>query len=143
MSTNLSKAADYTAEEDLKWTAKMIEDHFEEAITTLRKLPPVKQKGYLCLWPNIIYSPNELIFQEKKPMRLLASPEAIARLDKVFEWMSWISIEERKLIWKRAARVRWKTICRELGCERTSAWRRWNIACNKIAACLNARENKD
>ena len=125
---------------ETKWTAKAVEDHFEEAILTLKKLPPVNQRGYVNLWPNIIYTPNEKMFQEKKPMRVLATPEAISRLDKTFEWMTWISIEERKLIWKRAAKVRWKTICRELGCNRTTASRKWNIACSKIAACLNAKE---
>ena len=37
-----------------------------------------------------------------------------------------------------AARVRWKTLCWELGCDRTTAWRRWQLALTKIAARLNA-----
>ena len=137
MGTNLSKAADYTAEEDLKWTAKMVEEYFVEVVLTLKKLPPVKQKGYFCLWPNIIYSPNELIFQEKKPMRLLATPQAIARFERTFEWMTWISIEERKLIWRKAANVRWRVICHEFGYNRITAWRKWSFALGKIARKLN------
>jgi hypothetical protein len=122
------------------WTAGDVEKHFRDAILTLKKLPHVQQRSYFNSWPDIVYTPNEKIFQEKKQMRILATPEAVSRLDKSFEWMSWITIDERKLIWKRAARVRWKVICRELGYERSTAWRKWHIACSKIAACLNARE---
>ena len=46
--------------------------------------------------------------------------------------------EERKLVWSRAARVPWKQISGGLGCDRTTAWRRWQFALTKIAARLNA-----
>ena len=46
---------------------------------------------------------------------------------------------ERKLIWSRAARVPWKQIGGELGCDRTTAWRRWQLALTKVAARRNAR----
>jgi hypothetical protein len=62
-------------------------------------------------------------------------------MEKTFEWMSWIEIEERKLIWKRAAKIGWKTIAWELRCDRTTAWRKWQVACNKIAARLNAKKS--
>ena len=63
-----------------------------------------------------------------------------ARLDKVFEWMTWVTVEERKLIWKRAAKMRWKVICWELGCSEVTANKRWNTALNKIAKKLNILE---
>lgn len=123
-----------------KWTYEMVADHFAEAITTLKRLPPVKVQGYFNLWPEVVHSPNELMFQEAFPMRLRATPDAISRLEQTFEWMMWIDVEERKLIWKRAARVRWKTICYELGYSRTTVWQKWVTACTKIAARLNAQD---
>ena len=138
MSTNLNDNVCQTV--DTKWTAKIVEDHFREAILTLKKLPPVELKGYFNVWPDIIYTPNDIIFQEKSPMRVLANPEAISRLDKTFEWMTWLTVEERKLIWKRAARVRWKTICWELGYSRSTVWKAWLMACTKIATILNAKQ---
>ena len=48
-------------------------------------------------------------------------------------------LESRKLVWSRAARVPWKQISGELGCDRTTAWRRWQLALTKIAARLNAQ----
>jgi len=139
MSTNLNKNSSCKIED--KWTARDVEIHFREAILTLKKLPPVKLKGYFNSWPDIVYTPNEKIFQEKKPMRVLATPEAVTKLDQTFEWMSWVTIEERKLIWKRAAKIGWKTICWDLGCNRSTAWRKWSIACTKIASRLNAKQN--
>jgi hypothetical protein len=53
--------------------------------------------------------------------------------------MLWITAEERKLIWLRAARVPWKQITWEFGCDRTTVWRRWTLALTKIAARLNAQ----
>jgi hypothetical protein len=35
------------------WTADDAADHFEEAFRTLRKLPPVKARGYFTAWPQI------------------------------------------------------------------------------------------
>ena len=140
MSVNLNHNVNRMAES--KWTVKKVEEYFLEAISTLKKLPPVQQRGYFNSWPGIVYSPNEIMFQEKKPMRLQATQEAISRLDRTFEWMTWITIEERKLIWKRAVKMRWRSICYELGCDRITAWRRWNIALGKIARKLNLQSLK-
>lgn len=119
------------------WTAKDVALHFEEAIYTLKKLPPVRVQGYFNAWPDMRYSPQEIIQMEVKPMRLQATAQAISRLEQTFDWMLWIEVEERKLIWKRAANVSWKNICYELGCTRSTAWRKWVNACEKIAIQLN------
>jgi len=137
MSTNLNDNVNCKVETE--WTAKDVENHFREAILTLKKLPPVLQRGYFNSWPDVIYSPNEIIFQEKRPMRLQAAPGAITRLDQTFEWVHWLEVEERKLIWKRAAGIRWRSICWEFGCNRSTAWRKWVLACTKIASRLNER----
>ncbi len=120
-----------------KWTAKMVEEYFLEVISTLKKLPPVKQRGYFNLWPDVVYTPNEILFQEKTPNKCKATPEAISRIDKVFDWLIWLKIEERKLIWRRASNVRWSSISNEFGYNRITAWRKWNFALEKIAKRLN------
>jgi hypothetical protein len=100
------------------WTKEDVEDHFEEAVYTLKKLPDFKVPGYFSTWPEIEYTPQERMKQMKFPAKLHATPEQVTRLEQTFDWMLWITVEERKLIWKRAMRVRWKTICWELGCDR-------------------------
>ena len=101
---------------DRIWTAECVADHFEEAFRTLRKIAAM----------------------EPEPMRVWPSAAAITRLEQTSDWVLWIEEAERKLVWSRAARVPWKQISGELGCDRTTAWRRWQLALTKIAARLNA-----
>jgi hypothetical protein len=120
------------------WTADAVAEHFEEAFRTLRKLPPVKAKGYGNAWPSILRSAKEIAAMEAEPMRVLPSAPAISRLEQTFDWVLWIGESERKLVWSRAARLPWKTIIADLGCDRTTAWRRHQLALTKIASRLNA-----
>jgi len=82
---------------------------------------------------------REIAAMEPQPMRVWPSAAAITRLEQTFDWVLWIEEAERKLVWSRAARVPWKQISGELGCDRTTAWRRWQLALTKIAARLNAQ----
>lgn len=120
------------------WTADDVADHFEEAFRTLRKLPPVKAQGYFGTWPTVVHTAREIAAMEPEPMLVWPSSAAISRLEQTFEWMPWLEEAERKLIWSRAARVPWKQICGEFGCDRTTAWRRWQLALTKIASRVNA-----
>lgn len=124
---------------EAEWSGEAVADHFEEAVRTLRKLPPVRVTGYFNAWPEILRSAKEIAAMTPEPMRVLPSTGAITRLEQTFDWMLWITVEERKLIWLRAARVPWKAITWEFGCDRTTAWRRWQLALTKIAARLNAQ----
>lgn len=120
------------------WTADDVADHFAEAFRTLRKLPLVKVQGYFGTWPQILRSAREIAAMEPEPMRVWPSAAAITRLEQTFGWLLWIEEAERKLVWSRAARVPWKVIAGEMGCDRTTAWRRWQLALTTIAARLNA-----
>jgi hypothetical protein len=123
---------------EAEWSGETVADHFEEAVRTLRKLPPVRVSGYFNAWPEVLRSVKEIAAMEPEPMRVLPSTGAITRLEQTFDWMLWITVEERKLIWLRASRVPWKAITWEFGCDRTTAWRRWTLALTKIASRLNA-----
>lgn len=123
---------------DRDWTADDVADHFAEAFRTLRKLPPVRAQSYFGAWPQVLRTKREIAAMEPEPMRVVPSAKAISALERTFDWMTWIDEAERKLIWSRAARVPWKVIAGEMGCDRTTAWRRWQLALTKIAARLNA-----
>ena len=120
------------------WTADDVADHFAEAFRTLRKLPSAAPRGHGCHWPQILRSAREIAAMEPEPMRVWPSAAAITRLEQTFGWVLWIEEPERKLVWSRAARVPWKVIAGEMGCDRTTAWRRWQLALTTIAARLNA-----
>ncbi|MCO5146347.1 MAG: DUF6362 family protein [Aquamicrobium sp.] len=123
---------------DLIRTADDVADQFEEAFRTLRKLPPVTVRGYFNTWPAVLHSAREIAFMEPEPMRIRPSAAAVTRLEETLAWITFVEEAERRLIWSRAARVPWKQISHELGCDRTTAWRRWQLALTKIAARLNA-----
>ena len=123
-----------------KWTTEMVADRFEEAMQTLKRwqVPGTKPKGYFNAWPEIVYTTWEIEMQDKLSLRLGSpTPDAIDRMHETFQWLWHLEIEERKLIWMRAGRTRWKVICWQLGCDRSTAWRKWVLALTKIAARLN------
>jgi hypothetical protein len=52
-------------------------------------------------------------------------------------WVQWLEVEQRHLIWMRAKEYEWKDVCRHIGCDRTTAWRRWQRALGVVAERLN------
>ena len=50
-----------------KWTEETVTQRFKEAVQVIRKLPNVKPQGYATIWPEIKYTPNEMIFMDDKP----------------------------------------------------------------------------
>ena len=72
---------------------------------------------------------------EKQPLRIRPTSDDITEMEEVlFVWISWLDIDERKLVWQRAERVRWKIICAQFGVGRTKAWEMYKCALGKIAA---------
>ena len=122
-----------------KWTVTDIADRFEEAVKTLRRMPPVIIKGYFNTWPPIVRTIVEQMQAEQEPLRRgPPSPEAISRMEETIQWIFFLDDEdERRLIWLRAERVHWKQICWRIGCGRTKAWQMWVMALLKIVTRLN------
>ncbi len=125
-----------------KWTVTDVADRFEEAALTLKRMPPVRIKGYFSTWPEIVHTTMEKLQCDRRPLRMgPPSPDAISRMEETIQWIFWLDgEEERKLIWLRAARVPWKSIYWRLGCGRTKAWQMWTYALLKIVTRLNARQ---
>jgi hypothetical protein len=126
-----------------EWTMPEVADRFQEAVRTLRRLPPVRKNGYFNTWPAIVYTTAEVLQMETQPLRLgPPSAEAISRMEATIEWIFLLDTEEeRRIIWLRAARVPWRPICWQLGCGRTTAYHLWRVALLKIVAQLNTKRN--
>ena len=121
-------------------TDKDVAARFEEALYTLKRLPKPYVMGYHTLWPTIVYTALEIMQQEKKRFRLGPPlPKAIDRMEETFVWISWLEVEERELVWLRAARMPWRVICTRIGASKTVARIRWTAALTKIAR----RKNRD
>ena len=114
-----------------------VEERLRSAARTLRRLPNVKIQGYFSTWPTIIREPLEILQMEPEPMRITPSMADITEMEEVlFVWLKWIEPEERRLVWLRAERVRWKLICGRFGVGRTKAWEMYRRALASIAAKL-------
>lgn len=115
-------------------TEKYVEERLREAARTLRRLPEEKVKGYTSSWPAIKRDEMEILQMEAQPMRIRPSSEDISETEEVmFVWLRWLDVEERKLVWLRAERVRWKLICGRFGVGRTKAWEMYKHALTMIA----------
>lgn len=121
-----------------------VEDRIHSAARTLHRLPEVKVRGYFNVLPTIIREPLEILQMEPERLRIIPSQRDISEMDEVlFVWLRWIEPEERRLVWLRAERVRWKLICGHLGVGRTKAWELYRRALARIAARIPPRPPSD
>jgi hypothetical protein len=124
----------------MKITPSEVEDRFEEAARTLRRLPDVRVPGYFNTWPTIVRSVHEAFgWEPARSPRIPPTPEAISRMEETFTWLSWLDADDARIVWLRAEGVRWKPICWRLGISRATAWRRWAAALITVANRLNAK----
>ena len=110
-----------------------IKDDLETAAYVDRLLPPVRAPKYRCCMPEIVYTPQEMIFMEKKPLKIRPNQEQIALWERVvLEWLPILAVDERRLVWKRANRIPWKLLSREFGVSRQMLAVRYDKALIKI-----------
>lgn len=116
-----------------KMSRKEILERFEEAVYITRRLPPVVMLGCKAAWPDIIYTPLEILQLEKRPIKLRPSSEQLSRLDEVLSWTPLLIELERKLIWYKAQRKSWKFICTTLGISKSSGNEKLNRALDYLS----------
>jgi hypothetical protein len=121
-----------------EWTIEDVAARFQETVHTSRRLPRVRVQGYFTVWPLFARQEWEAMSGEDIELRPLPpSPEAIERMLEAMRWVQWLEEEQRHLIWMRAKEYEWKDVCRRFGCDRTTAWRRWQRALRVVADNLN------
>jgi hypothetical protein len=122
-------------EKQLNEVEGYVEERLQSAARTLRRLPDSKVQGYFSTWPTIIREPLEILQMKPEPMRIRPSIQDITEMEEVlFVWLKFLEPEERRLVWLRAERVRWKLICGRFGVGRTKAWEIYRRALTRIAA---------
>ena len=128
---------------DMRWTASMVEERFEEAAFTLRRLPESRVPGYFNTWPQVVRSAYEAFGWERARMpRIAPSPGAIGRMEETFTWLLWLEPDDARIVWLRAENVPWKPICWRVGLSRKTAWQRWVAALQTVASRLSATSNR-
>ena len=114
-------------------TIEEVKQDLETAAYVERLLPPVRAPKYRSCMPEIIYTPQELIFMEKLPLKIRPTQEQITLWERVvLKWLPILSLDERQLVWKRANRIPWKLLCREYGVSRQMLAIRYDKAIIKI-----------
>jgi hypothetical protein len=123
-------------------TPREIEDRFEEAALTLRRLPERhRPRGYASSWPPVVHDAMQAYgYTPEAPMRIVPSAAAITRMEECFDWLLILEPEDARIVWLRAEGVRWRQVCYRAGVVRTTAWRRWAASLLTIAKHLNAKE---
>jgi hypothetical protein len=122
------------------WTIEAVADRFIEAARTAHRLPPVRVQGYFNCWPAIKRMPWENLGDDPGPRYYPPDPAAVERMLETMRWVVWLDEPQRNLVWLRAQRYPWREICRRHGCDRTTAWRRWQTALQLVAGTLNRPE---
>ena len=119
------------------WTAEEVASRFQDAATTARRLPPVRVQGYFNCWPAFVRTEFEAFATlEKEYAPFPPSPQAIERMLQAMRWVQWLEVEQRHLVWMRAQRYGWRDITLRFGCDRSTAWRRWQRALEVVASRL-------
>jgi hypothetical protein len=105
----------------------------KEAMSTIRRLPPVKVQGYFNAWPDMVYSEIEIMRMDRKPKKLAVTAEAISRMEEAVSWVNLLKkADERQMVWMRANGVPWNEICKILAISRVTANKRYKNAIEKI-----------
>jgi hypothetical protein len=123
-------------------TPREIEDRFEEAALTLRRLPERNRpRGYGSSWPPVVHDAMQAYgYTPEAPMRIVPSAAAITRMEECFDWLLILEPEDARIVWLRAEGVRWRQVCYRAGIVRTTAWRRWAASLLTIAKNLKSLE---
>jgi len=124
-------------------TPREIEDRFEDAALTLRRLPNPPgsgPRGYGGSWPDYVQEAKHAYGYAEARMQVIPSAADIQKMEDCIGWLHLLDPEDARIVWLRAEGVRWRQVCYRAGVVRSTAWRRWAAALLTIAKHLNAKE---
>ena len=118
--------------EMIEITLEQIKQDLETAAYVERMLQPVKPPKYRCWLFEIVYTPQEIAFMDRKPIKLRPTKEQIDLWERVLLWVEILEPNERQLVWKRAKRIPWKLLSFEYGLHRSNLYHHYECALMKI-----------
>jgi hypothetical protein len=122
-----------------EWTTTQVADRLELAADVFARLPGVKPQGYFSAWPEYFHSFGDQVGQEARMRRPQPSPRDITEAEEALLWLRWLEADDARIVWLRANRKPWKSICWELGVSRATANRRWQYGIAVMVWRLNGK----
>lgn len=120
-----------------EWTSDDVASRLIDAARTARRLPSVRVQGYFNVWPAFVRTAYERMACEDVPVpRFPPTPVDVEQMLEVMQWVQWLEVEQRHLVWMRADRYRWCDIARRFGCAVRTAQRRWDLAIDIVVIRL-------
>jgi len=124
-------------------TLEQIKKDLETAAYVERLMPPVRPPKYRCWLFEIVYTPQEIAFMDRRPVPPCPTQEQVAIWEKVIlQWLPLLDVEERKLVWKRASHIPWKMLCIEFGWHRSKLNEKYNVAISRIQGFLSGQKSR-
>ncbi|MTI13022.1 DUF6362 family protein [Sansalvadorimonas verongulae] len=104
-------------------------NRYREAWFTAKRLPTGIQLGHGSSWPEMRYDHREQVRRaEREVIYERPTAEQEERLVECINWLRPLTVEERQLVWMRAAQISWRDIMRRTGTPRTTVQRQWHKA---------------
>ncbi len=124
-----------------QWKSSTVAEHLDIATSVAKVASSVKIPRCADVLQDMRSKACKRSSRESRLIQLLATPDAILKVEQIFEWLRWLEDPECKLVLQKAGRVSWKVICKDLRCDRTAAWRKWMLALTKISSRLNEQHS--
>lgn len=122
------------------WTPELVFDRIKDAARVFRSLPDVESRFRLARsgsWPGYPTNPDEAFNYNTTTIRVSPSMELIDDANQAWEWLLWLSVDSRKIIFSLAAGMPAKKVARKLGLNRVTIWRMKKRGLAHISAVLN------
>jgi hypothetical protein len=107
----------------------------EEAVDTLRRLPPAFVRPRLTRWPTLIRESHEAYgWTPSRPRLGPPAPDAIDRLDATLLALRAVALDDQRLLWSRANGFSWRRIAFLVGAAPNTCRSRWLAALARFAS---------
>lgn len=127
----------------MKWSIAEVEKRFYAAADIFRRLPNSDYLGYRSYWPEIIRTPNEIEQADKgRPRIRRPEPWEIDDAMEVLEWVQWLTVEQRKIVWLCCTRLPKREIAKRYDTEPKEIRQIKEAAFALIARRLNAKARR-
>jgi len=97
------------------WSWSMVEDRMIAAESTLRRLPEEALRGNNSSWPDVVRESFEAYGYNPNKIKTRPSPRDIDMMRVTLQWLLWINITDRRIVWGRAERKHWDRLAGENG----------------------------